>query len=545
MKTKILFPDNLHFHKRGFKSLMELVEEQSYEPIFITEHNNLKALYGNYRDHKTMFLKYYDELSDLKLEELFEKTYFGVQIFSLAKAEILSILMAKDNWLNTDIPCDNCWVFNKAFTEDKETLLLNLSAVMFWLDFWKSLIKKHKSINKCIIFSGSLIYAKTLSYLLQNTPTRVFVVEHFFSGNDYYFEEKYTHIANNSDIGYRNIYNKLLRKFNENDDVTKSKERVKAINKFLLSNNKNVTQPDRDEEDHSFETDKPTVLIIGQVINDFSIIETKLPNINSLQVYLKLIKGLLEETDFNIIFKAHPWEKSKINIRRSLTKDMLQSYLMATFTEADQKRVMIVEDFNLQQLLEKSDFVTAFCSQALIEAAYLGKKCCQFGKAFFGNKGFTHDFSNESELIDALKDYNISGELTMDEYEKFMTFLTIFYQFHSVSIHESGKSMLKTKMQKHALIPVVQDKSQAIISPSQKIQEKALPLKSKESKTLIHLNEIGSAPLKKKIIENLIVRVSSEKKVEKFKSNPKKFFDDSNYLLVKLFGKIYYFFVKY
>jgi hypothetical protein len=72
-----------------------------------------------------------------------------------------------------------------------------------------------------------------------------------------------------------------------------------------------------------------------------------------------------------------------------------------------------------------------------------------------------------------------------------------------------------------------------------------LPLKSKESKTLIHLNEIGSAPLKKKIIENLIVRVSSEKKVEKFKSNPKKFFDDSNYLLVKLFGKIYYFFVKY
>lgn len=539
MKTKILFPDNLHFHKQGFKSLMELVEEQSYEPIFITDHNNLKALYGNYRDHKTLFLKYYDDLSDLKSEELFEKTYFGVPIFSLAKAEMLSLLMAKDNWLNTDIPSDDYWIFNKVFDEDKETLLLNLSVVMFWLDFWQSTIKKHKSLNKCIIFSGSLIYAKTLSYLLQNTPTRVFVVEHLFSGNDYYFEEKYTHIANNSDIGFKNVYNKLLRKFDENDDVTKSKERIKAINKFLLSNNKNVTQPDRDEENYSFDADKPTLLIIGQVINDFSIIETKLPNINSIQVYLKLIKRMLKETDFNIIFKAHPWEKSKINIRRSLTKDMLQSYLMSTFTEADQKRVMIVEDFNLQQLLEKSDYVSAFCSQALIEAAYMGKKCCQFGKAFFGNKGFTHDFTDEYELINALKDNKISGELTMDEYEEFMTFLTVFYQFHSVSIHQSGKSILKAKMQKHALIQVVQDKSQANLSPSQKIQEKALLLESQEQSTVIHLNEIGSVPFKRKIIENVITRISTENKIKKFKSNPKKFFDDSSYMLVRLFGKIY------
>lgn len=539
MKTKILFPDNLHFHKRGFKSLMELVEDQSYESIFIADHNNLKALYGNYCDYKTMFLKYYDDLAALKPEELFEKTYFGTSIFSLAKAEMLSLLMPKENWLNTDISCDDYWVFSKAFNEDKEALLLNLSVAMFWFDFWKSLIKKHKSLNECIIFSGSLIYAKTLSYLLQNTPTRVFVVEHFFSGNDYYFEEKYTHIANNCDIGFKNVYSKLLREFYENDNITKSKERTKAINKFLLSNNKNVSQPDRDEENYGFNVDKPTLLIIGQVINDFSIIETKLPNINSFQVYLKLIKGVLEETDFNIVFKAHPWEKSKINIRRSLTKDMLQSYLMATFTEADQKRVMIVEDFNLQQLIEKSDFVTAFCSQALIEAAFLGKKCCQFGKAFFGHKGFTHDFTDVAELIDALKDYNISGELTMDEYEKFMTFLTVFYQFYSVSIHQSGKFILKTKMQKHALIPIVQDKLQANLSPSQKTQEKDLLLESKEQSTVIHLNEIGSAPFKKEIIENFIVRFLSEKKVKKFRSNPRKFFDDSSYLLVRLFGKIY------
>jgi hypothetical protein len=535
---KVLFPDDIHFHKKNFKSLIDLVETNEIEAIFITEHNNLKSLYGNYHEYKKYFLKYYDYLSKLQKEELFNETRFGAQLFLIAKAELLSYLMPQKNWSNVDISSNWQWLFNKAFRENREALLLNMAVVLFWFDFWKDVLKNNKSINLCIIFSGSLIYVKVLSYLLQNTPIRVFVVEHFFTGNDYYFEEKYTHISNNSDIKFSNIYNTLANKLILNDEVSRTKERVKAINKFLLRNNRNVKQPNSSNNTEFFENSNPIMLIIGQVINDFSIIETKMQNINSLQIYIKIIEKILKETNFNIIFKAHPWERHKVNIYKPLTKEYLNNYVSGNISKDLQKRIVIIEDYNLQQLSEISSFIVAFSSQSLLEFAFFGKKCCQIGDAFFGNKGFTNDFLNENEFIKAIIHNEIKGDLTINEYEKLIQFFTIIFQYYLVSVYDSDKTMIRKIMEQTQLVGVVSESNSIkMFSFSKKVPTN---IYNEDSKIKFD-NTKQAVSLKNTIIDNLVILMSSEKKIKKFRENPKKFFKESKFGIVKIIGKLYNF----
>lgn len=88
------------------------------------------------------------------------------------------------------------------------------------------------------------------------------------------------------------------------------KDRNKAINKLILSKNKNVVQPSRSGK-RVFNNGKRNVIIVGQVLNDYSIIESHLPYHSSIEIYKDVISDILNNTDFNLIFKAHPWEEKK------------------------------------------------------------------------------------------------------------------------------------------------------------------------------------------------------------------------------------------
>lgn len=538
-KPKILFPDTLHFHGKNFRSLL-LTEKFGYEAIFIKKNNHLKGKYGNYQDVKTTFLEYYDHLFSMKLNDLFEVNYHGAHLFPLVKAELLSFLLPKENWIKElVIKNDDFGIFEKSFLENKEDLILNLSVGMFWLDFWKDEISKYKNVKECAVFSGSLSYVKTLSYLLQNTPVRVHVVEHFLTGSDYYFEEKYTHIANNSDIKFPNVYQKLKQEFDALDDLGKLNERTKSINKMLLMDNKNVKQPIK-SEDIQFELSGKTILIVGQVINDFSIIETQLRNINSFQVYIKLINNILIKTDLNIIFKAHPWERSKININYSLTKEKLLEFLANDVSPEHRKRVRIVEEHNIKSLIQQSDYVSAMCSQALIEATYLGKKTFQFGKAFYGGKGFTYDCMNEDELVNMLEDKNLIGDVSFHEYQNFLEFITIQMQFNLVSIHDSGLVSLRKKLATKTLIKTVIPDQRSLLSPSvKKINEENTD--SAVAYIDLDFDAAGesSKPVRKKMVEGFISLVYSGNQLKKFKHNPEQFFNDSAISAVRIIGKLY------
>jgi len=540
MKIKILFPDALHFHKRNFKSLMEYIENKDIETIFSNEFDELKALYGNYKSKKSLLIKYYDILSGLSLEELYNKQYKGINVFEVSKAELLSFLMPKSNWLTVSVSSDTYEIFKKSYKENKEELLLNMSMSIFWIDYWsrKLSFKNYKNINACVIFSGSLIYVKTLSYLLQNTKIKVFVVEHFFTGNDYYFEEKYTHIANNGDIKFNNIYSQMMKDFLDQDSHIIERDIIKAINKIKLKNNKNVKQPkELSCQEIEFDNTKKVILIIGQVINDFSILETLMPNINSLEVYKNIIDGILTGTDYNIIFKAHPWELQKVNIKESLTKNSLLNYVESNYGDTVKTRFKLVENYNIETLFNQSDIIVGLSSQSLLEAAFMGYKTHQIGQAFFGNKNFTFDHKDEFEFLSYIKKHeNIKRTLSLQEYRQLMNFFAICLEHYLVSSHNSGKAKLHARLSNNTnSISIIGKNTEFSLDFSVPMKRESQERENPNILDIFHNNK----PFKKKIVENIVLAMSSDKKAKKFLSNPKQFFEDSNYLIVKLLGKIY------
>ena len=531
---KVLIPDAIHIHKKGFPNILELINTKKIEAIFMGEHDDLKILYGNYENKKTIFLEEYDELKKLSFDELFNKKISGISLFKLVQAEMLSYLMSKQNWFNSELSSNEKEIFSKAYLEDKETLLLNLAVSIWWIKFWKRRLSfnNYKTVNNCIMFSGSLIYLKTLTALLENTQIKVFVLEHLFTGHHFYLEEKYTHIANNSDIQFNNIFNTYKKEFEEENYFTFEREKLKTINHFRSKKNKNVIQPlsvSEASDFFNFDKDTETILIMGQVINDFSILETLLDNINSLDTYKKIILNILNTTNYNIIFKAHPWEKNKINLKKSLTKDALIDFVNNNFKEKEQNRIVIVEDFNLDDLIEFSEHIVGICSQSLLECAYLGRKVHQLGKSFFGNKGFTYDYNTINEFIEALSSPLPHNNLSLKEYNDYLLFITILFQKHTVSIFPSGERRILDRLTMRTSIGLL-NKSKAKLSPSfKRIKE--------DSTEEIFVNQ--NITLSQHAIESLIFLFSNNKKKKKFKKNPKIFFKDSKHFVIKILGKLY------
>ncbi|EJF07249.1 capsule polysaccharide export protein [Thiovulum sp. ES] len=244
----------------------------------------------------------------------------------------------------------------------------------------------------------------------------------FFTGNDYYFERKYEHIPNNSNFAKSNY---LL----ERKSISFYIHRFFAFRKLSRMKNKNVVQPEESQK-LEFSNKNKTVLIIGQVINDFSILQTKLDNINSLYFYKDIIYKILENTNFNIVFKAHPWENKKANLKAPLTLNELSK------TFGKNNRVLLTENFNIYQLFRISNFVLGLSSQGLLEASLFGKKPLQFGNAFYANQGFTYDFKNIEEFLQKI---DISENLNITEKEKAEDFFIKILEFHTIPVSYFGR----------------------------------------------------------------------------------------------------------
>jgi hypothetical protein len=433
MNVKILFSDNLHFHDNNFKSLLDIIKKQKFDVEYNLEHKDWMSLYGDYSNKYNNLQSYTQLLNRLSITELYEYESRGINIYSIAEAELLSYLIPAKELYLLDLSDDSTIVFNYIFKNHKDDLILNMSASLFWLDFWYNRVISHKKkYTHVFTFSGSSIYSKALIKICEQTISRIFVTESSLTGNDFYIEEKNSHIANNSDIKLLSVRRKHLKAL-ENDE-NKYNTKIKAINKFNQAKNKNVTQPYSDETEINFNNNHKTIAIIGQVVNDYSIIETKFGNISSISIYKKIINEILEKTNFNIIFKAHPWESKKSNCNSDITFDEINNIVNE---KSDNERVRVVKDFDINLILSKSNHAILINSQAGLEAASHGIKPIIIGDAFYGNFGFTYDCNNIEEILKILT--TTSGTLSLDEYDNFETFITIYLEKHLYSVFPSGQ----------------------------------------------------------------------------------------------------------
>jgi hypothetical protein len=440
-KLNILLPDSLHFHERNFASLFTFFEKHKVKYTKLNILKNWLSLYGDYSLYKSELLNYCFRLEALSKEELFALCVNRVNIFKVCRAELLTFLMPKDNWFSTGISNDLSSVFEKAYAENKEDLILNMAATLKWIDYWRDFLSNTELYTHCFVFGGSTIYTHSLMELLKTSRTTCFVLESFFTGNEYYFEERYTPIANASKIRKKAYYNSIEL---PSDFYELDKLRIKAQNKVRLAKNKNVVQPKKSKP--LITNNEKTICIIGQVVNDFALIEANLNNINSISIYKNVIKKILLETSYNVVFKAHPWERKKVHVNAPLTLLNLKNYKKNLIKKhgIDGSRFILIEDYNIKQLVTQVDHFVLINSQAGIELALEGIKPIVLGDAFYSKHGFTHNYASQAKLISDIVEEKLNKTLTLDEYDKLEVFLMKMLMYHLVCVFPSGVPTLES-----------------------------------------------------------------------------------------------------
>ncbi|WP_299494718.1 hypothetical protein [uncultured Shewanella sp.] len=495
---KIFLPDTIHFHERNFKSLFDFFSRHDLKITKNNDINSWSALYGDYKSKEKELSPYSCKIKTLSTKDKLNFTYKGKNIWGIARAELLSYFLPKIEYNIFTTKKDDIQQLELMSKVCINTVVNCFSATMYFIDYWKKKLESIQVHNYALIFSGSQIYNRTLLETLKHSQTTPVVMEHFFTGNEYYFEERYTPIANSSDL--KHLYINNDKNNNDND-----RKRIKAINKVLLSKNRNVKKTGNFL--HLDFTEGKTVALIGQVVNDFSIIETANEYLNPIYFYKDFIEKSIK-SGLNVVFKAHPWEHKKNNVKNSFTKNMILAWAQEELTKEERNKLVITEDSDISSLFLQADYVAGLCSQGLLESVFHGFKPLQFGNAFFGGYGFTNDYNNIDSFIKDVKEKNVEGTLNLSEYIKYEDFMVTSLEGELVSIHKSGILSLESKLRQYPLIPLVENKKPII---SKKIHNEL------EEMTIEKVEEISR----------------TMKKLKKLKKQPKTFFKDSKYSILR------------
>ncbi|MBE9607843.1 capsular polysaccharide export protein, LipB/KpsS family [Chitinilyticum piscinae] len=504
-------PDSLHINTKNFKSIFDFITEGKHEFDQHIKDARIIANYGNYTDFPLEASAQLEQYKQYNKELLYTAQIDGVNLFKLCQLELLSYVFAITP--HKDHPTFYTFedIFNYCHNEHKEILIRNIAMAAYWYHYWKRFLLNAPKYDFALIFSGSLSYTRALIEQLKTTSTRVFILETFFTGNDFYCEETFEAIPNNSQIKSENYYNQLLKLTD-----TSHKEKTKALNKIQLGCNLNVKQPPR-KNAPLFKNKRRTILILGQVANDFSLINGQGGAISSISLYTKLIQKILDQSDFNIVFKAHPWELKKTNMKANVTADEIQRRF------ANEQRLCVVSDFNIDELFDNADSVVTINSQSGIEAAWQGFKPITLGLPFYGHKGFSTDFhpSNIDAAIDFIaKSPNDNFNLTLQEYDKFETFLTVILQGQLISKHPSGLAKLRTLF---SALSAVTYQSNPIKSPQ---REPKITHSTESTQNREAISEEKAISEDKR---NSTELTPFQRKLRKFKRSPKRFFADSKH----------------
>ncbi|WP_298397411.1 hypothetical protein [uncultured Azonexus sp.] len=514
-------PDSLHVNRKNFQSIHDFMEEGKHEYVQYSKLNHLIAKYGDYRKMPSEISAENEVYSQFDFSMLLEAQVHGINLFDVCRLELLSYLAADLEFAKYGKVFTKNNVFQFAFDKHRSALILNISAAAFWIKHWRKYLETAPVYDGALIFSGSLIYSRSLIELLKLTPTRVFILETFFTGNDYYCEERFSSLPNASLLSSRNYYDAI---FVESD--TWEKDRAKAINKYILSDNLNVKQPAPTGR-YLFDADG-FVLVIGQVVNDFSIIGYHGGAFSSIAIYSEFIQKLLDKSDKKIVFKAHPWENKKTNLKSPVTADFLRE----NFSDYLGSRLLIVEDHSLEELFDQSNCVVIINSQSGIEAAWHGIKPITLGEPFFGNKGFTIDFdvNHIDQAVEHVINHNREAySLTLDEFDRFELFLVKSLVYSLVSKNKSGLIQLRK-------IFAPFDYIKLSIKGKPSVENNMIAAPEVISKTVSDRG--GNNMLENVAATNQITLTSFERKWRKFKRDPKRFFADSKNPLLRQIAKL-------
>lgn len=448
---RLLVPDTWHFHRRNFLPLFRWIRQSGAALRVDRSRRRWWKRHGDYRGLAQRLDRHVAALSRLSADELLARRHHDIPVFACARSELLCLLLPRPHWIAGGSANDEEAVLRRAFVhaEDRTDLLLCMAAAENWIDHWRGLLAGDPAITHALVFSGSYIYARTLQQVGTRAGLRLFCLETFFTGNEFYFEERGTPLPNRSLLADPSWYARLALP----DDVAiRARLRAEAHRRLAAMRSRNVPAPRRMPVLPPAAIDTQTLLVVGQVLNDFSLIETPLPEASSIATYRELIEGVLDRTGFDVVFKAHPWERRRPRIGRPLTLETLSAWRDG-LPERWRSRLRLAEQEPLATLLPRASHVVSLCSQGLLEACEAGLKPCQIGSAFFGNKGFTSDFDGAGAFVDALACGAVRGTLDLAEYRLFEDFLVRALLLHLVPNAAEGATTIGERLTHRSHVP--------------------------------------------------------------------------------------------
>ncbi len=446
---RVLIPDTWHFHRRNFAAFYDHAKAARLDLWVERSRWRWWKRHGDYRAFAGRLAPHLDVLRDMDAASLMTVEHHGVNLFAVARSELLCLLLPR--WTDGAGPNDDAALLARAGETERKDLLLCRAAARAWIGFWQQVLRDRGPFTHALAFSGSYIYTRALQEVGRRAGLRLFALESFFTGNDFYFEERATPLSNRSLLGDTAWTTRL--ELPEDSDL-RGRVRAEAHRRLAGMRNKNV------RADTSVLVPPPfadkgggTVLVIGQVLNDFSLIETPgLPELSSPLVYRALIGGILHRTNCTVVFKAHPWERRRPNVAAPMTLDLLRHW--AEGLPADQRaRLKLVEAEPIGGLFPHVDWAVALCSQGLLEAAQAGLKPVQLGRAFFGGQGFTHDYRDVDGFVADLAAGRVASRLSLAEYRAFEDFLARALVLHLVPNTAEGARKIAARLAEPHHVP--------------------------------------------------------------------------------------------
>jgi hypothetical protein len=465
---RILIPDTWHFHRRNFAPLYDHLASARIETHVERTRRRWWKRHGDYAPFAAQLSGHARRLEGLGPEALIAIRHRDIPLIDVARSEFLC--RALPRWIAGAGPRDDLAIVDRALHDeiDRRELLLCFAAAIDWIDFWSAKLGTRSSFTHALAFSGSYIYTRALQEVARARGVRGFALETFFTGNDFYLEERWTPLSNRSQLQDPDYYRHLLL---PTDADRLDRLRAEAQLRFRTRRNKNVRADALATLAPPFGRNASgTVLVLGQVLNDFSLIETALPEMSSIAVYRRLIEGLLESSNLNIIFKAHPWERRRPNLMAPVTLQRIRAW-HDELPAQHRARVKVLEREPLAAVLPYADQVVGLSSQGLVEAAAAGLKPIQIGMAFFGGHGFTHNRTLDDGLIGDLAEGRIEGRLTLAEYRALEDFMVRALLLHLVSDRPEGVAKIGARLADPGHIPALDEVSFTEEEPRPRLSE--------------------------------------------------------------------------
>ena len=425
------FVDNINFHKRNFNNFISYVEE-NFSYAYNNAYPALKKCFGRYELKKIKglpnFNKYealFGDLDEKNIEEIKKISYKGYLLWDIIYAELYAYLIPKmyslfiENKINLEKNSTLIEQIQKYRRELEDETLKNLffynfTVGAFWIDYWASMFKKQKINNVCV-FGGTTIYSRAATLVAQWNNINVISFEGSFIKNFHYADNSSGMITNNHRFADHSLWVRLkgLDFLKEQDNWL-----TQVMEKRL---NLNVVQPNKITREqlykkYNIDPKKKLVLLIGQVVNDFSVTRDLTNYESTIDFYLEVIKYFAEKKDYHLFIKLHPWENHKQNSTTELSKKVLEKKVQ--LEQINSNNYTIDYDINIESLIDFSDIGITSCSQAGLEMLYAGKRVVQVGNAFYGQKGWTIDVTRPEFLEKAIDIALIHNRLTKDEHKE-------------------------------------------------------------------------------------------------------------------------------